>query len=293
MDGVKAVVLANAPVATGGPAFVRRHALELVSVANKPLLFYALEALRDAGLEEAIVVVGPDAGEEIREAVRDGSQWGLRVSYVVRRQPGVVRAIRAAEPQLGSASLIVYPANGILLAPLLPLLRSFHRGRLQALLPVRLDDEQERGSVTTLRGARVADELRRMVELDHQLDHEGVYVFGPMIHEAAHRTAPSWRGDYELADVIETMVAAGQRIRARPMEEWVSYDGGARALLHANRLLLDRLVDDRAQAQIADSTIEGRVTNSDLADPMRPRQRDCPLRLPPGRPPGRKQTEPR
>jgi glucose-1-phosphate thymidylyltransferase len=254
VEAFKAVVLANARPGAGWPSFVRRRAIELVSVANEPIIFHVLDALQDIGIHDAALVVDPQAGEEIREAVRDGSSWGLRVSYIARRDLGLIDALRAAERTLGDSPFVVYPANGILIAPLQPALRHFRRARLGALLGVHGGGK---AAATSRNGVELA--LTRMLDGHSVPIQDGVHVFGPSIHAAARAGVPSWRGRLELADVIHALLQGGERVEAKPMDAWWRYRGRAHELLEANRLLLDRLIDDRADAQVSDSTIEGRV----------------------------------
>ncbi len=261
MERFKAVVLANAPVSYGQPSFARQDATELVPVANKPILFHALEALSDADVRDVALIVDPQTGEEIREVVRDGSEWRLRVSYVPRRDLGLIDAVQAAKHVLSDSPFVVYPGNGVLLSSLDPLLRRFRRERLQALLPLGPGEPLGAGAQPTLSNVDGPPLTGDGIAPTQ----DGVCVFGSLVHAAANAVVPSWRGQLELEDVLRSMVESGQRVEARRLEGWSSYQGDAHGLLELNRLLLDRLVDHREDAYVSDSTIEGRVAISGSA----------------------------
>jgi glucose-1-phosphate thymidylyltransferase len=182
--------------------------------------------------------VHPQRGEAIREAVGDGSEWELRAHYVPSSNPGILDSVQVAEQVFGRAQVVVYPGNGILMAPIRPIMRRFQRARLQALLPLP------------------------PVERDHDSPDSGIYVFGKSVHEAARTTDRSWRGQLELSDVMATLLRANRRVEARPMVDWWSYHGHRDELLEANRLVLDRVFDSRNVSSVKDSTLEGRISIS-------------------------------
>ena len=238
MEGFKGIVLANSSSGAELPSYASHQAPELVSVADKPILYHALEAIREAGMAEVALIVHPRNGDVIREAVGDGSDWGLRAHYVPCLNPGVLDSVQAAERVLGRVQVVVYPGNGILMAPLRPMLRRFQRAQLQALLPMSAVEPQ----------CDSAD--------------SGIYVFGKSVYSAAKSTDRSWRGQLELFEVIANLVRDKRRVEARPMVGWWTYHGHRDELLEANRLVLDRLVDSRQVAFIQDSTLEGRIAVS-------------------------------
>ena len=238
VDEFKGIVLANSSPGAELPSFACHQAVELVPVADKPILYHALEAIRDAGMAEVALIVHPQGGEAIREAVADGSEWALRARYVPRLNRGVLDSVQAAERVLGRAQVVVYPGNGILMAPLRHVMRRFQRARLEALLPLRA------------------------VEPSCEAPDLGIYVFGKSVYDAARSTDRSWRGRLELNDVLTALLKDRRRVETAPMAEWWSYHGHREELLEANRLVLDRLSDSRQLGTIKDSTLEGRIAIS-------------------------------
>jgi glucose-1-phosphate thymidylyltransferase len=265
VEHFKAVVLADACRGGEASSLIDGRASQLVSVANKPVLFHALEALRDAGITEVAMVLHPRISDEIREAVRDGSRWGLRVCYLVRHQLGLAHALRAAGGFLGESPFVVYPGNGVLAAPLRPLLTRFTRARLHALVPLRRVEDPSRHTVALMDGTRLVEAISEPLDSVSNLALDGVYVFGPAVHAAVRTAVPSWRGQLELADTINALLRGTERLEARITAAWWSYQGQPQELLEGNRLLLERLVDDRGDALISDSSIEGRAAISSSA----------------------------
>jgi len=232
----KGVILANSDPVADVPNFARRRATELAPVADRPILFHVLAAMRDAGIVETALIVNSDSGEAIREAVGDGSTWGVRAHYVRCSNPGVLDCVQAARRALGGAPVVVHPGNGILMAPLRSMMRRFQRARLQALLPA--------------------------ADAQCALPDSGIYVFGRSVYEAARSTERSWRGQLELHDVVATLRNGRQGVEVRPMADWWSYHGQPEELLEANRLVLDGLSDSRQVSAIKDSVLEGRIAIS-------------------------------
>ncbi len=266
----KALVVANSEPGCGSPSFGRSPAIELVSVANKPILFHALDMLRDAEIRELALVVHPRTGEEIREAIGDGSAWGMRVAYVPRYPLGLVDALQATQSFLGDSPFVAYPGNGILITPLKPLLARFFRAHLEALLPLGSVETAvgycaggRRGNGGYCAGGGQPEVVGH--DGERALSEDGVCIFGPCVHLAARSALPSWRGHPELKDVVCTLLDGDKRVEEREMEGWWPSRGDSTELLEGNRRLLDRLRNRRENAFVENSTIEGRVAISSSA----------------------------
>lgn len=269
MKKLRGVVIANSVRRIDHPSFSRRHAPELVCVANKPIIFHALEALREAGIDEAVLIVHPDSGEEIREAVGDGSGWGLSVCYLPRPPLGVVDGLREAAAVLGRAPVLVYPGNGIMLGPSRALVARWRRSQPSALVLLGPG-----GSDECFAADGPAPVARATPGRASSLLSTGVCLIGEAAHDVISRTEPSWRGRPELADVIRDLLEVGQSVEMiepgphigeLPGHTWWEFHGRASELLEGNRMVLDRLGDQRQHARILDSVIEGRVAISATA----------------------------
>src|SRR5215217_4530792 len=122
-------------------------AKQLVPVANKPVLFYAIEAMAEAGIRDIGVIIAPETGDEIREAAGDGSRFGVRITYVVQDEPaGLAHAVLTAQPFLGSDPFVMYLGDNLLQGGITDLVAAFRRNGPEALiLLTKVPDPQNYG----------------------------------------------------------------------------------------------------------------------------------------------------
>jgi glucose-1-phosphate thymidylyltransferase len=233
-------------------------AKQLVPVANKPILFYGLEALAASGLEEIGIVVG-DTHQEIRDAVGDGRRWGVRVTYIPQSAPlGLAHAVLTAEPFLRGAPFVMYLGDNLIREPLAPLVARFQAERpaVQILL-AKVPNPQDFG-VAVLDGGRVVRLLEKPTTPPSDLALVGVYMFDEHVFAAARGIQPSGRGELEITDAIQYLIDQGRAVGAHVIEGWWKDTGKLEDLLDANRIVLDTL-DPRMDGVAEDSEITGRV----------------------------------
>jgi glucose-1-phosphate thymidylyltransferase len=235
-------------------------AKQLVPVANKPVLFYGIEALVEAGVTEIGIVIAPETGDEIKAAVGDGSGFGARVTYVLQDQPaGLAHAVLTAEEFLGGSPFVMYLGDNLLAEGIAPLVQAFRESEPDALILLTRVSDPENYGVAELDGERVVRLIEKPSEPPSDLALVGVYLFGPSILEAARGLEPSWRGELEITEAIDALIEGGSRVESRVVEGWWKDTGQLADMLEANRLVLEEL-EPRLDGEIsADSRIEGRV----------------------------------
>lgn len=261
-------------------------AKQLVPVANKPVLFYGIEAMAKAGIEQVGIIIAPETGQEIREAAGDGSQFGVSIEYIVQDEPlGLAHAVLTAEPFLGRSPFVMYLGDNLLQGGIVELVSRFREQRPDALIlltPVSdpqsygiaeleggFDSSRVNGAAGVAGGARVEvagpasiGRVVRLVEKPQQPKSDlalvGVYMFKAEIHDAARAIAPSRRGELEITDAIQHMVDAGLQVEPHIVQGWWKDTGQLQDMLEANRLILDNL-DNDVQGELIDSKVEGRV----------------------------------
>src|SRR5215210_3048776 len=226
-------------------------AKQLVPVANKPVLFYGIEAMAEAGIEEVGIIIAPETGGEIREAAGDGSRFGVRIQYIEQDAPlGLAHAVLTAEKYLGDNLL----RHGIV--ALVDTFRTEQPDALILLTPV--PDPQNYGVAELDGDNRVARLVEKPKEPKTDLALVGVYMFTPAIFDAARSIEPSWRNELEITDAIQTLVDRGLRVDPHIVHGWWKDTGQVHDMLEANRLILDDL-DERVEGELVDTRVEGRV----------------------------------
>jgi len=234
-------------------------AKQLVPVANKPVLFYGLEALADAGIRDIGIVVG-DTQAEIRAAVGDGSPWGVRVTYIEQDAPrGLAHAVLISESFLGDEPFVMYLGDNLLKHSIARFVQEFDREKPAAqILLARVPDPQMFG-VAELQGGRVVRLVEKPKKPTSDLALVGVYMFGKAVFESVKRIKPSARNELEITEAIQDLIDRGLEVRPHIVEGWWKDTGKLEDLLEANRLILDT-IDRRIDGTVdADSRVEGKV----------------------------------
>jgi glucose-1-phosphate thymidylyltransferase len=247
-------------------------AKQLVPVANKPVLFYGIEAMAQAGIEQVGIIIAPETGDEIREAAGDGSRFGIEIEYIVQDEPlGLAHAVLTAEPFLGESPFVMYLGDNLLQGGIVELVASFREREPEALILLTPVQDPQSYGIAELDGPIAAaaageqDALRQVVRLVEKpsepksdLALVGVYMFTAGIHEAARAIEPSARGELEITDAIQHLVDKGMRVEPHIVQGWWKDTGRLQDMLEANRLILDNL-DARIDGELIDSQVEGRV----------------------------------
>jgi glucose-1-phosphate thymidylyltransferase len=284
---VKALILAGGAGTRLRP-ITHTRAKQLVPVANKPILFYGLEAIADAGIKEVGIVVG-DTAEEVRGAVGDGSSWGLTVTYIPQSAPlGLAHAVLIARDYLGDDDFVMYLGDNLLKQSLKDFVATFEAERAQAMAPTLTVSLEEPCAQILLKavpdphrfGVAQLGEDGSVVRLLEKPDRPpsnlalvGVYLFDPKVHKAVAAIKPSGRGELEITDAIQWLVDQGLRVRAEVLDGWWIDTGKLTPLLEANRLILET-IERRVEGDVDDeSDLDGRVVLEAGARVMRSRVR--------------------
>jgi glucose-1-phosphate thymidylyltransferase len=233
-------------------------AKQLVPVANKPILFYGIEALAASGVAELGIVVG-DTHHEIREAVGDGSRWSVRVSYIPQEAPlGLAHAVLTAEPFLRGGPFVMYLGDNLIREPLGPLVARFRAEAPNAQILLARVPNPEAFGVAELRDGRVVRLVEKPTVPPSDLALVGVYMFDDHIFDAARAIRPSWRGELEITDAIQQLIDSGLTVRPHVISGWWKDTGKLEDLLEANRMILDTF-EGRVDGLVERSDVVGKV----------------------------------
>ena len=235
------------------------NAKQLIPIANKPILFHALEAIRAAGIAQVGIVVGQTA-DEVIAAVGDGSAWGVSVEYIHQEAPlGLAHAVTTAAEFVRGEPFLMYLGDNVLLEGVSGFVEEFERNRPDAQIFLARVAEPQHFGVAVLEGDRVVRLVEKPREFVSDVALVGVYLFDDSILEAAATLEPSWRGEYEITEAIQWLVDRGRHVRAEVVDGWWKDTGVPEDLLEANRRML-ALREPAIEGEVDDrSRIEGRV----------------------------------
>ena len=234
-------------------------AKQLIPVGNRPILFYAIDALVEAGIDDIAVIVG-DTADEVRRALGDGQKFGARLTYVAQSAPlGLAHAVKSARNFLADEPFLMFLGDNLLRGGLSGLAKRFRSGAYAAsILLTEVSDPRQFG-VAVLDGDRVVKLMEKPQEPPSRWALVGAYCFSPAIHQAIAGLNPSWRGEYEITDAIQQLIDWGMAVDAARVEGWWKDTGRPEDVLDANRLILEDL-QERLQGQIdEESQVSGRV----------------------------------
>ncbi len=227
-------------------------AKQLVPVANKPILFYGIEALREAGIRDIGVVVG-DTREEIKEAVGDGSRWGVKMTYIHQPEPlGLAHAVKVSRDYIGRSSFVMYLGDNIIRDGISSLVSEFARKKPNSQILLARVPHPNQFGVAELKNGRVIRLVEKPKHPRSDLALVGVYMFDPSVFKAVDSIRPSARGELEITDAIQWLVDHRFTVVPHIVTGWWKDTGKLEDILEANRMMLDRL----------ETCIEGKVDRS-------------------------------
>jgi glucose-1-phosphate thymidylyltransferase len=275
---MKALVLAGGRGTRLRP-ITHTSAKQLVPVANKPVLFFGLEALRAAGITEVGIVVSdptemfrPDhrTGEmqtvmvnsqaEIRAAVGDGSRFGLRVTYLEQEAPlGLAHAVKISRDFMAGEPFVMYLGDNLIKDGVTPFVREFEAEQPDAqILLAHVKNPSEFG-VAELEGDRVVRLEEKPKQPRSDLALVGVYLFSACVFDAVDAIRPSKRGELEITDAIQHLITSGKRVRSHVISGWWKDTGKVEDMLEGNRMMLGGIEPAIEGSVDAASSIEGLV----------------------------------
>ncbi len=234
-------------------------AKQLVPVANTPVLFFGIRSMVEAGITEIGIIIAPETGGEIREAVGDGSQFGAAVTFIEQDAPsGLAHAVLTAESFLDGAPFVMYLGDNLLQGGITSLVDRFERDSPDALILLTEVDDPQSFGIVELEDGKVARLVEKPKEPKSNLALVGVYLFTALIHDAARAIEPSPRGELEITDAIQYLVNTGKTVLSEVVEGWWKDTGKLADMLEANRLVLDTLHGSN-EGTLIESEVEGRV----------------------------------
>jgi len=234
---------------------------QLVPVANKPVLEYAIEDFKAAGITEIGVVLGHKGRDEIQQLLGDGSKYGVDITYIVQGNPlGLAHAAGCARDFVGDDDFVMYLGDNILKSGITDLVESFEAGDYGAGIALQeVDDPQAFGIADVDENGNVTELIEKPDDPPTNLALIGMYVFSPAVFDAIDDLEPSWRGELEITDAIQSLLEDGQEIDSHVVTGWWKDTGKPEDILEANRLVLEE-TDLETEGTVEEgATTDGRV----------------------------------
>ena len=235
-------------------------AKHLIPIANKPVLFYGIEAIKDCGIKDIGIIVG-ETGEDIRNELKEGSKWGVNISYIEQKEAlGLAHAVSVARDFLGEEKFLMYLGDNLLKNGVERYADKFIKGNYNAFVLLTEVDNPRQFGVAELEGGRVVRVVEKPKEPVSNLALIGVYFFDKNVHQAIKNIKPSARGELEITDAIQWMIDKGYKVGAEVIKGWWKDTGKPDDILEANRLILEDIERDISGAKVDEkSQISGRV----------------------------------
>jgi len=238
------------------------RAKQLIPVANKPVLFRVIEAIRDAGIEEIGIVIG-DTGPEIREAAGNGDKFGTRLTYIPQDSPsGLAHAVKISRDFLGDDRFVMFLGDNVIQGGISPLIADFahhHEWNSQIVL-TRVERPEQYGVAQLTPDGRIERLVEKPKEPLSDLALVGIYMFDQHIFEATNAIKPSWRGELEITDAIQWLVENGYQVYPHIHTGWWIDTGRPDDMLNANGHVLDEIKPEVRGFVDSTSSVDHRVT---------------------------------
>jgi len=271
---VKGLILAGGAGTRLRP-ITHTSAKQLVPIANKPILFYGIEDMVEAGIKEIGIIVG-STRDEVIAAVGDGSRWGVDITYIPQDAPlGLAHCVLIARDFLGDDDFVMYLGDNMLQQGLAGFTDRFELARTDAarlrlgddgspvpaaqILLAKVDDPRQFGVAELAEDGEVLRLVEKPDDPPSDLALVGVYLFDHHVHDAVAAIEPSSRGELEITDAIQWLIDHGHRVNHEVLDGWWIDTGKKDPLLECNRLVLETLRLRVEGSVDAASSIEGRV----------------------------------
>lgn len=237
-------------------------AKQLVPVANKPILWYGIEAIVAAGITDIGIIISPETGEEVKTKTGNGDRFGANITYILQDQPaGLAHAVKIAQPFLGDSPFVMYLGDNLVQSDLALFLEQFKSKNLDALtLLCKVPNPSAFGVAKVDEEGRVLQLVEKPKNPPSNLALVGIYLFSTAIHHAISSIQPSARGELEITDAIQFLIDSSKQVEACQLTGWWLDTGKKDDLLEANRVILDTCLNSSIQGDVDEqSQVIGRV----------------------------------
>ncbi len=267
-------------------------AKHLIPVANKPIIFYALDRIEQAGIEQIGIIVSHETSTSIKKEVGDGSRWNAEITYILQSKPmGIAHAISLSRNYIGESPFLTFLGDNIIQEDIGWIINDFKNHNPDALVLLKeVDNPSAFGVAEVDSSGGIKYVVEKPERYRSNMALVGIYVFTSEIFRAIDRIKPSRRGELEITDAIQELLIMNKAVRSNILPGWWLDTGTKESVLEANNAVLTcftkknirgsvdtesnilGLVAIRPGAEIRCSRIEGpaiidrdcRISNSDI-----------------------------
>lgn len=236
-------------------------AKQLIPVANKPILGYVLDQVKETGVTQVGIITAPETGSYVQDYIKNGEQWNLNITYIPQQPLGLAHAVKTAHPFLADDPFVMCLGDNVTGQGIKPYVETFQTQNLDALIVLKEVEDPSRFGIAQLDSE---GNIVRLVEKPKtpmgNLAIIGTYLFSSKVHQAIERIKPSWRGELEITDAVQEMVNMGFKVKAQILKSWWLDTGKKDDILSANAKILDEYISYDMRGQVENSVIEGRVS---------------------------------
>jgi len=231
----------------------------LIPIANKPILYYALDTIAETGITEVGIVTNQE-GNEVRNDLKDGSRWGVKISYIEQSAPlGLAHVIKISEDFIGDEPFIFYLGDNMVVGGVKRFIDAFEQDNVNCFLTLARVKDPERFGVPEIKGNRIVSVEEKPAVPKSKFAVAGIYIYDHTIFEAVNNIKPSNRGELEISDAHQYLLEHGYKVGYSEITGWWKDTGKPADLLEANRLVLEHLEPTAQLGVVKDSMLAGNV----------------------------------
>ena len=235
-------------------------AKQLIPVANKPVLGYVLDQVKETGITEVGLITAPETSCYVQDYVKDGKEWDFTVQYIPQQPLGLAHAVKTAQPFLQNDPFVMCLGDNVTGQGIKPYVEKFKKEKLDALIVLKeVDDPQRFGIAQLDKQGNITKLVEKPKTPMGNLAIIGTYLFSNKVHKAIENIKPSWRGELEITDAIQEMINLGYKVKAQILNSWWLDTGKKDDILSANAKILDEYIKSDIKGTVTASNIEGRV----------------------------------